>query len=128
MSEATATDTTAPAPAPAPTGPQVVLSSGAAAKVMDIRKEEAIVETMGLRLRVVGGGCAGFSYDLYFDDRTPMDVEFNQHGVQMFVDQMSLMYLDGTTVDYVDGLLGAGFKFENPNSTGSCGCGSSFSV
>jgi len=129
MAEATTTTPTEtnPAAAGAP-GPGVHLTPGAAEKVLEIRKEEDIEETMGLRLRVVGGGCSGFSYDLYFDEITAMDVAFSQNGVEMVVDQMSLMYLDGTTVDYVEGLMGAGFKFNNPNVTSTCGCGSSFSV
>ena len=113
--------------APAP-GPGVHLTPVAAEKVLEIRREEDIELSMGLRLRVVGGGCSGFSYDLYFDEKTEMDVSFSQNGVEMFVDQMSLMYLDSTTVDYVEGLMGAGFKFNNPNVTSTCGCGSSFSV
>ena len=82
----------------------------------------------GLRLRVVGGGCSGFAYDLYFDQVTEMDRTFDSHGVKLVVDQMSLQYLAGTTVDYVEGLQGAGFKFGNPNVKSTCGCGSSFSV
>lgn len=120
-------DTPAPAPE-AHEGPRVALTEMAAQKVLEIRKEEGIEDKMGLRLRVVGGGCAGFAYDLYFDEGTEMDVELHQFGVQMYVDQMSLMYLDGTTVDYVEGLMGAGFKFENPNVKSTCGCGSSFQV
>jgi iron-sulfur cluster insertion protein len=108
--------------------PGVSITPTAASKVLEIRKEESIEADMGLRLRVVGGGCAGFSYDLYFDNGTEMDVEFNIHGVQVFVDQMSLMYLDGTEIDYVEGLMGAGFKFNNPNVKSTCGCGSSFQV
>jgi iron-sulfur cluster assembly accessory protein len=101
----------------------------AAGKVNEIREAEAIESEMALRLRVVGGGCAGFSYDLYFD--TPVDgidrqMEIN--GVRVVVDDMSLMYLLGTEVDYVEGLQGAGFKFHNPNVKSTCGCGSSFSV
>lgn len=111
-----------------PMGPAVNLTSIAAEKVREIRQEESIEEAMGLRLRVVGGGCSGFSYDLYFDARMDMDVEFQIHGVQVYVDQMSLMYLDGTEIDYVEGLMGAGFKFNNPNVKATCGCGSSFSV
>ncbi|RMH38800.1 MAG: iron-sulfur cluster assembly accessory protein [Deltaproteobacteria bacterium] len=119
----------APAPAAeAPAGPRVTLTKLAADKVLEIRQEEGIEDDMGLRLRVVGGGCAGFAYDLYFDHKTDMDVEFNIHGVQVFVDQMSLMYLDGTEIDYVEGLMGAGFKFNNPNVKSTCGCGSSFQV
>jgi len=101
----------------------------AASKVNEIREAEAIEAEMALRLRVVGGGCAGFSYDLYFD--TPVegiDRELEVNGVRVVVDDMSLMYLIGTEVDYVEGLQGAGFKFQNPNVKSTCGCGSSFAV
>ncbi len=100
----------------------------AAQKVLEIREAETIEDELALRLRVVGGGCAGFSYDLYFDEKTAMDKEYSIHGVRVIVDQMSLMYLIGTTIDYVEGLQGAGFKFNNPNVKATCGCGSSFSV
>jgi iron-sulfur cluster assembly accessory protein len=104
------------------------LTDRAAEKVREIRSAENIEETYGLRLRVVGGGCSGFSYDLYFDQSTQMDKLYDSHGVQLVVDQMSLQYLRGTEVDYVEGLQGAGFKFNNPNVKSTCGCGSSFSV
>jgi iron-sulfur cluster insertion protein len=100
----------------------------AAAKVNEIRVTEAIEPHMALRLRVVGGGCAGFSYDLYFDEGTEVDRAFELQGVKVVVDEMSLMYLVGTEIDYVEGLQGAGFKFQNPNVKSTCGCGSSFSV
>jgi len=100
----------------------------AATKVNEIRSAEAIEPTMALRLRVVGGGCAGFSYDLYFDEPTEVDRRFPINGVDVVVDEMSLMYLAGTEIDYVEGLQGAGFKFNNPNVKSTCGCGSSFSV
>jgi len=106
----------------------VKLTALAAQKVMEIRAAEAIEDAMALRVRVVGGGCAGFSYDLYFDEITEMDKEYSIHGVRVIVDQMSLMYLVGTEVDYVEGLQGAGFKFNNPNVKSTCGCGSSFSA
>ena len=106
----------------------VSLTPVAAAKVNEIRAEEAIEAEMGLRLRVVGGGCAGFSYDLYFDNPTEVDQQFEVSGVKVVVDEMSLMYLVGTEIDYVEGLSGAGFKFNNPNVKSTCGCGSSFSV
>jgi iron-sulfur cluster insertion protein len=106
----------------------LALSDKAAEKVKEIRTSEAIEGTMGLRLRVVGGGCSGFSYDLYFDGSQEGDKVFDSHGVQLIVDQMSLMYLMGTEVDYVEGLHGAGFKFHNPNVKSTCGCGSSFSA
>jgi iron-sulfur cluster insertion protein len=104
------------------------LTERAAEKVKEIRSAENIEESYGLRLRVVGGGCSGFSYDLYFDQSTPMDKQYTSHGVQLVVDQMSLQYLRGTEVDYIEGLQGAGFKFQNPNVKSTCGCGSSFSV
>jgi iron-sulfur cluster assembly accessory protein len=106
----------------------VSLTRLAAEKVLEIRTAEGIEEEMALRLRVVGGGCSGFSYDLYFDARGEMDRELESHGVRMVVDQMSLMYLVGTQIDYVEGLAGAGFKFQNPNVKSTCGCGSSFQV
>ncbi|HWM87224.1 MAG TPA: iron-sulfur cluster insertion protein ErpA [Kofleriaceae bacterium] len=106
----------------------VSLSRLAAEKVIEIRSSEGIEEEMALRLRVVGGGCSGFSYDLYFDAKNEMDRELESHGVRLVVDQMSLMYLVGTEIDYVEGLAGAGFKFQNPNVKSTCGCGSSFQV
>jgi len=104
------------------------LTEKAAEKVREIQAAENIEATYGLRLRVVGGGCSGFAYDLYFDQLTEMDRTFDSHGVKLVVDEMSLQYLAGTTVDYVEGLQGAGFKFVNPNVKSTCGCGSSFSV
>jgi len=100
----------------------------AAAKVNEIRGAEGIEDNMALRLRVVGGGCAGFSYDLYFDEPQEVDRQCEIGGVRVVVDEMSLMYLVGTEIDYVEGLQGAGFKFNNPNVKTTCGCGSSFSV
>ena len=113
-----------------PAGPESMLqiTPTAAVKVNEIRQAEGIETNMALRLRVVGGGCAGFSYDLYFDEPTEVDRQFDVEGVKCVVDEMSLMYLVGTEVDYVEGLQGAGFKFQNPNVKSTCGCGSSFSV
>jgi iron-sulfur cluster assembly accessory protein len=108
--------------------PMLGLTDKAAEKVREIQSAEGIEPSYGLRLRVVGGGCSGFAYDLYFDQVTDMDRIFDSHGVKLVVDQMSLQYLAGTTVDYVEGLQGAGFKFVNPNVKSTCGCGSSFSV
>lgn len=130
---ATATKTPTPPPldaaADAP-GPEsmVMITPVAASKVNEIRDAEAIEASMALRLRVVGGGCAGFSYDLYFDEPAEVDRQFEIQGVKVVVDEMSLMYLVGTEIDYVEGLQGAGFKFNNPNVKTTCGCGSSFSV
>lgn len=118
------------APSMDPSGPEsmVHITSGAAVKVNEIREAEAIEGNMALRLRVVGGGCAGFSYDLYFDEPSEVDRQCDIGGVKVVVDEMSLMYLVGTEIDYVEGLQGAGFKFNNPNVKSTCGCGSSFSV
>jgi len=106
----------------------IALSDKAAEKITEIRGEENIEDTYALRLKVQGGGCSGFSYDLYFDQPQEMDRTFEVKGVKLMCDQMSLMYLVGTEVDYVEGLHGAGFKFVNPNVKSTCGCGSSFSV
>jgi iron-sulfur cluster insertion protein len=108
--------------------PILGLTPVAAEKVKEIQAAESIEASYGLRLRVVGGGCSGFAYDLYFDQVQDSDRTFDSHGVKLVVDVMSLQYLAGTTVDYVEGLQGAGFKFVNPNVKGTCGCGSSFSV
>jgi iron-sulfur cluster assembly accessory protein len=106
----------------------VGLSDKAAEKVKEIRGEENIEEGYALRLKVQGGGCSGFSYDLFFDQPQETDRPFEVKGVKLICDEMSLMYLMGTEVDYVEGLHGAGFKFNNPNVKSTCGCGSSFSV
>lgn len=113
-----------------PAGPEslVHITPVAAAKVNEIREAEGIEGNMALRLRVVGGGCAGFSYDLYFDEVSEVDRQCEIQGVKVVVDEMSLMYLVGTEIDYVEGLQGAGFKFNNPNVKSTCGCGSSFNV
>lgn len=106
----------------------VRLTVRAAEKVKTIRAEEKIEESLGLRLKVQGGGCSGFAYDLYFDQEQDTDQSFESQGVRMLCDQMSLMYLVGTEIDYVESVQGSGFKFTNPNVKSTCGCGSSFSV
>lgn len=130
MNAETTTETTTPSTAPeaeAAPGP-LTLTEIAAEKVREIRSSENIEPHYALRVKVMGGGCSGFQYDLYFDEKAEGDYEFESSGVTLVSDQMSFMYLMGTAIDYVEGLQGAGFKFNNPNSTGSCGCGSSFSV
>lgn len=130
MTELASTSTSPSTPVLDPGGPEsmVKITAGAATKINEIREAEGIEGTMGLRLRVVGGGCAGFSYDLYFDEAAEVDRRFDIAGVNVVVDEMSLMYLVGVEIDYVEGLQGAGFKFNNPNVKSTCGCGSSFSV
>lgn len=103
----------------------ISITDRAAEKVKEIAVAEELLN-QGLRLRVVGGGCAGFTYDLYFEDQTTdMDELFESKGVKLFVDPLSFQYLENTEIDYVEGVHGSGFKFNNPNTTGSCGCGSS---
>ena len=83
----------------------------------------------GLRISVVGGGCSGFSYSMAFENTPNMlDKTYNYEGLKVFVDQASMLYLDGAEVDYVESLEGSGFKFNNPNTKSTCGCGSSFSA
>lgn len=104
------------------------LTPRAADKVKEIRDAEGLAE-QGLRVRVIGGGCAGFSYDLFFEDETSdLDQRFVSHGISIYVDMMSAQYIDGTEIDYVEGLQGAGFKFVNPQAKQTCGCGSSFAT
>ena len=84
---------------------------------------------LALRVKVVAGGCSGFSYDLAFDDQIAgNDQIFDSNGVKVIVDDRSLQHLDGTQLDFVDTMLGRGFTFQNPNAKSSCGCGSSFST
>jgi iron-sulfur cluster assembly protein len=104
------------------------LTERAAAKVKQLMAAES-KEGFGLRVAVRGGGCSGFQYGLTYEkDQKPNDQVLEFHGVKVYVDAMSTMYLDEVRIDYVDSLSGSGFKIENPNATGSCGCGASFSV
>lgn len=83
----------------------------------------------GLRISVVGGGCSGFSYSMAFENASNMlDKTYNFGELKVFIDQASMLYLDGVEVDYVETLEGSGFKFNNPQVKSTCGCGSSFSV
>lgn len=87
------------------------------------------VRPMYLRVGVKGGGCSGFSYSLDLTEtKGEMDETWDQHGVMVVCDSKSQLYLDGTTIDFKDELMGRGFVFQNPNATSSCGCGSSFSA
>ncbi len=83
----------------------------------------------GLRVSVATGGCSGFSYQLKFEkDPAPDDVVLVRDGLNIYIDGASAPYLKGTVIDFVAGLYGGGFKFSNPNATGTCGCGTSFST
>jgi iron-sulfur cluster assembly accessory protein len=104
------------------------MTSNAVVKVKEIMAQQNPVPA-GLRVGVVGGGCSGFSYSMSFENGAGMmDKVIDVEGLKVFVDATSMMYLQGVTVDYVETLEGAGFKFENPNVKSTCGCGSSFSV
>ena len=100
-------------------------------KAIDMVKQamsEESLENHGLRVAVHGGGCSGLQYALDFSDKERMGDSVYQHGgIKVYIDMASLEYLKGTTIDYVSGLNGNGFKFENPNAKRTCGCGSSFS-
>jgi iron-sulfur cluster assembly protein len=82
-----------------------------------------------LRLMVQGGGCSGFTYRMGFDEaQKPGDRVFEVEGIKVLVDEKSYLYLNGTEIDFQDGLMGRGFVFNNPNATGTCGCGQSFNA
>lgn len=108
----------------------IILTEKAASEVKRIIDEQKLGPETLLRVGVAGGGCSGFQYSLgfdkAFDDKADAKSEF--HGVTVVVDKKSALYLDGTTVDFYDGLEKRGFTFENPNAVRSCGCGSSFSA
>lgn len=130
--DATATphdhSTTSESPAGEP-GALVKLTDKAAAMVKDTIEREKL-DTAGLRVAVVGGGCSGFQYSLDLEKESKAgDLIFEVKGVRCFVDPMSSMYLMGVEIDYVEGQYGnSGFSFKNPNAKHTCGCGSSFSA
>ena len=106
----------------------VSITERAASKVKEIIEAQA-PRPAGLRIAVVGGGCSGFSYSMNFENSPGMlDKAYNWDGFKLFVDQASLLYLEGVEVDFVDSPEGSGFKFANPQVKSTCGCGSSFSV
>src|SRR6266851_3592301 len=106
----------------------IQLSDNAVTKVKEILDSQE-PKPAGLRISVVGGGCSGFSYSMAFENSPGMlDKTYSYDGLKVFIDQASLLYLDGAEVDYVETLEGSGFKFGNPNVKSTCGCGSSFSA
>ncbi|MGA2903123.1 MAG: iron-sulfur cluster assembly accessory protein [Candidatus Korobacteraceae bacterium] len=124
-----ATTTTTPTtPAPTTDVKPINFTDAAIAKVKEIMAQQNPVPA-GLRVGVVGGGCSGFSYSMSFENGAGMmDKTFDFDGLKVFVDATSIMYLKGVSVDYVETLEAAGFKFDNPNVKSTCGCGSSFNV
>lgn len=113
----------------AETLPPVELTPQAVDAVRKTRTKEGLTAQHALRVAVVGGGCSGFSYQLDFDDKgQDGDLVVQYDDVTVRVDPTSAQYLKGIRIDYVTSLHGGGFKFQNPNATNTCGCGSSFSA
>src|SRR5688572_8245122 len=108
---------------------QISLSERAATELKGMLVENE-KQGAALRVWVAGGGCSGLSYGMAIDDGEPeeTDVILHDQDIKIFVDSMSLKYMSGAVIEFVDDTLGGGFKIENPNATKSCGCGSSFSV
>ena len=112
--------------------PSVELNVTEAASV-EIKKfiaaEDDLPETAGLRVRVVPGGCSGFQYSLNVEEASKQgDFLVEKPGIKLFVDMFSAQYLNGVVIDYTSNMMGSGFTFENPNATGGCGCGTSFTA
>jgi iron-sulfur cluster assembly accessory protein len=106
----------------------ITVTPVATTKVKEIMSQQTPAP-IALRVAVVGGGCSGFSYHMAFENQeNATDNVYEFDGLKVLVDQMSEMYLDGVSIDYLETLEGAGFKFNNPNVKSTCGCGSSFSV
>lgn len=106
----------------------VKLTPKALEAVKKMHQREGLPPDQGLRIAVVGGGCSGFQYALSFDGKKDGDIVTAFDGVNVYVDEISVTYIAGTTLDYVEGLHNAGFRFDNPRATRTCGCGSSFSA
>ena len=106
----------------------ITVTETAASKIAGLMVEENKTSA-GLRVFVQGGGCSGFSYEVDFDEaEQPTDFVLEEDGLKILVDPMSFQYLDGTKIDYIESFKFTGFHFENPNATGTCGCGSSFTI
>ncbi|MCR9097607.1 MAG: iron-sulfur cluster assembly accessory protein [bacterium] len=105
------------------------VTTEAAAQIRTLLAEDDKLETHGLRMKVIGGGCSGLQYQLSFDDVVrDVDAEIEAEGVKVIVDEKSALYLVGSVLDFVDTLQESGFKIENPNASNTCGCGSSFAA
>jgi len=108
--------------------PGISLTPKALEMVKQMHTKEGLGAEQGLRISVVGGGCSGFQYSLSFDVQKEGDTAQEIDGAKIFVDEISLPYIAGTTLDYVEGLHAGGFRFDNPRASRTCGCGSSFSA
>ncbi len=108
--------------------PELLLTDQAVQQVKQLLARDKH-DGYGLRVSVANGGCSGFSYQLKFEkEPAPQDVVLMRDGLNIYIDSASAPYLKGTVIDFVTGLYGGGFKFSNPNATGTCGCGTSFST
>jgi iron-sulfur cluster assembly protein len=125
MSATAKTETLAPAPAPTISKREIEITQAAAEEIAKQRAKRDNPEAM-IRIGVRGGGCTGFTYVFEWSDAVrPTDKVFSAHGVSIVVDPKSLVYLGGMSLDFVRGMMGHGFKFNNPNAKGACGCGES---
>lgn len=105
----------------------IQLTDVAVQKIKEILAQQPEPRPAGIRIAVRGGGCAGLSYSMTFENQPGLlDKVYNYDGLKVFVDQISMLYLDGASVDYVETPQGAGFKFENPNVAPGCSCGRSY--
>jgi iron-sulfur cluster assembly protein len=108
----------------------IFVTERAAKEFRHILKEKGLPDETAMRLSVKGGGCAGFAYQIDLD-RNPadeFDIELKQHDLRVVVDMKSEFYMQGSVIDFNDSLMERGFKFKNPTASGTCGCGSSFSI
>ncbi len=105
--------------------PVITMTTAAAAKVGELLAQEND-PSLGLRIFVAGGGCSGLQYGMTLDEEQEGDTTISVGDFKVFVDDMSITYISGSEVDYVDSLMGAGFTVNNPNAVSSCGCGQSF--
>lgn len=104
----------------------ITITDAAAAKINELITQAGTGES-ALRMRVVGGGCSGFQYQLMLEEApTEQDIVFTSNGITMFIDSKSAVYLTGVQIDYMNGLMESGFKVSNPNAQSTCGCGQSF--
>jgi iron-sulfur cluster assembly protein len=107
----------------------ITVTANAITEVQRFMEEQGAAGEAGLRVAVLPGGCSGFQYGLNIEDESQDDDEvIDLNGLRLFVDPFSGQYLDGVEIDYVTNMMGSGFTFKNPNSTGGCGCGSSFTA
>ncbi len=113
----------------APTVELTVTDSAVAEIKKFLADEEDLPESAGLRVRVVPGGCSGFQYSLNIEEESKNgDFVLEKQNIKLFVDMFSAQYLNGITIDHTTNMMGSGFTFDNPNATGGCGCGTSFSA